>query len=154
VARAELAGVGPERLVLLDESGVDTRLARTHARATKGGQRAPGKVPWGHWRRLTVLGALATTEGVLAAMSIAAATNTRVFLAFVEQVLIPALRQRPDAIVVMDNLAAHKAAAVQDAFAGRDQLSLPSAVLPRLQPDRAGLVQAQGAAASEARPHP
>jgi transposase len=73
-------------------------------------------VPWGHWRRLTVLGALATSEGVLAAMSIAAATGTRVFLAFVEQVLIPALRQRPDTVVIMDNLAAPKAAAVQDAF--------------------------------------
>ena len=37
----------------------------------------------------------------------AAATGTAVFLAFVEQVLIPALLQRLDAIVVMDNLAAH-----------------------------------------------
>ena len=37
----------------------------------------------------------------------AAATGTAVFLAFVEQVLIPALLQHPDAIVVMGNLAAH-----------------------------------------------
>jgi hypothetical protein len=34
-----------------------------------------------------------------------------VFLAFVEQVLLPALRGRPDAVVVMDNLGAHLSAA-------------------------------------------
>jgi transposase len=56
---------------------------------------------------LTVLGALGC-EGVAAAMTIAAATDTAIFLAFVDKVLIPELRQsRPDAIVVMDNLSAH-----------------------------------------------
>jgi transposase len=39
-----------------------------------------------------------------------------VFLAFVEQVLIPALRDRPDAIVVLDNLPAHKAERVRAAL--------------------------------------
>ncbi len=89
-------------------------MARAYARAAAS-QRAVGKVPWGHWKRLTVLGALAL-DGVVVGMSIAAATGTAVFLAFVEQVLIPTLLQRPDAIVVMDNLAAHKAKAVQRAL--------------------------------------
>jgi transposase len=90
-------------------------MTRTHARAARGA-RALGKVPWGHWKRLTVLGALAR-DGVVACMSIAAATGTAVFQAFVERVLAPALRDRPDAIVVMDNLAAHKAKPVQQALA-------------------------------------
>jgi hypothetical protein len=47
----------------------------------------------GHWRRLTVIGALGL-DGMAASMSIAAATDTMVFLAFIEQVLIPALRGR------------------------------------------------------------
>ena len=121
-----MAGVEPRRLVFLDECGVDTRMTRTYARAA-GGARATGKVPWGRWERLTVLGALAL-DGVVAAMSIAAATGTRVFLAFVEQVLIPALRDRPDAVVVMDNLAAHKAEAVRHALeaAGIAYRYLPS----------------------------
>ena len=72
-------------------------------------------MPWGHWKRLTVLGALAW-DGVVACMSITAATSTAVFKAFVEQVLTPALHDRPDAIVVMDNLPAHKAEAVRDAL--------------------------------------
>lgn len=112
--RSELAGLDPRRLVFLDESGVDTRMARRHARAARG-QRAVGKVPLAHWRRLTVLGAL-TLDGVVAGMSVAAATGTAVFLAFVQHVLAPALRDRPDAVVVMDNLSAHKAGRVQAAL--------------------------------------
>ena len=72
-------------------------------------------MPWGHWQRLTVIGALGL-DGVAASMSIAAAANAAVFVALVEQVLIPALRGRPDAIVVMDHLPAHKAARVRAAF--------------------------------------
>ena len=105
-------------------------MARACGRAAKG-RRAAGKVPWGRWRRLTVLGALAA-EGVLATMSIAAATSTAVFLAFVEQVLAPALRSRPDAVVVMDNLAAHKAEAVRQAL---DRAGISYRYLPAYSPD-------------------
>jgi transposase len=130
--------VDPKRLIFLDESGIDTRMVRAYARAAAG-RRAVGKVPWGHWKRLTVLGALAT-EGVLAAMSVAAATSTRVFLAFVEHVLIPAVRQwRPDAIVVMDNLAAHKAKAVR---AMLDRAGIEYRYLPSYSPDLNPIEQA------------
>ena len=105
-------------------------MVRAYARAAAG-RRALRKVPWGHWKRLTVLGAL-STEGVVAAMSIAAATSTRVFLAFVEKLLIPALLQRPDAIVVMDNLAAHKAKVVQQAL---DRAGISYRYLPPYSPD-------------------
>jgi hypothetical protein len=47
-------------------------------------------------------------------MTGAGATDTAAFLAFVTQGPLPALKQtRPDAVVVMDNLAAHKAAAAR-----------------------------------------
>lgn len=83
-------------------------MVRTHARSLQG-TRALGTIPCSHWTRLTVLGALGT-EGILAAMSIEAATDADVFCAFLEQVLLPALRQsKPDAVLVMDNLSAHKA---------------------------------------------
>jgi len=39
-----------ERLVFLDESGVTTKMARTHARAPRG-QRAYGSIPLGSWQR-------------------------------------------------------------------------------------------------------
>ena len=63
--RAELAGIDPGRLVFVDETGIDTRMTRAHARAARG-QRAVGKVPRGRWERLTVIGALAL-DGVVAA---------------------------------------------------------------------------------------
>jgi hypothetical protein len=123
--RAELAGVDPARLAFVDETGIDTRMARAHARAARG-RRAAGRVPRGRWERLTVTGALAL-DGVVASMSVAAATSAAVFLAFAEQVLAPALRDRPGAVVVMDNLAAHKAAAVREALdrAGLGRRHLP-----------------------------
>lgn len=131
-AWAEAAsGIDPARLIFIDESGFDTRLVRTHARAPRG-QRAHGTVPGGHWQRLTLIGALAH-HGLCAAMLIAAATDTAVFHAFVVQVLVPALlRTRPDAVVVMDNLPAHKAACVRMAL---DQVGISYRYLPAYSPD-------------------
>jgi transposase len=124
-------------LIFLDETGIDTRMTRAYARARRG-RRASGRVPWGRWERLTVIGALAL-DGVVASMSIAAATGTAVFLAFAEQVLIPALRERPEAVVVMDNLAAHKAEAVRAAL---DRAGLGYRYLPPYSPDLNPIEQA------------
>ncbi len=136
--RAELAGIDPHRLIFLDETGIDTRLTRAYGRALRG-QRATGKVPWGRWERLTVIGALALEGGMVAAMSIPAATSTAVFLSFTEQVLVPALGDQPDAILVMDNLPAHKAAAVRDAL---DRAGLAHRYLPPYSPDLNPIEQA------------
>jgi hypothetical protein len=65
---------------------------------------------------------------MVAAMSIAAATTRRVFVAFLQQVLIPELRRRhPGATVLMDNLSAHKPKEVETSLtkAGFKLLYLP-----------------------------
>jgi DDE superfamily endonuclease len=125
--RAEVcAEVDPARLVFLDESGVDTAMTPTYARASKG-QRALGRAPGGHWKRLTILGAIAL-NGLVASMTVAAATTTEVFLAFVQQVL----QTRPDSIVAMDNLAPHKAACVRQAF---EAAGVAYRYLPPYSPD-------------------
>jgi hypothetical protein len=107
-------------LIFLNERAVLTNMVRTHARSLKG-TRAYGAIPCSRWTRLTVLGALGT-QGILAAMSIEAATDADVLLlripcghcAFLDQVLLPVLCQlKPDAVLVMDNLSAHKAKAVR-----------------------------------------
>jgi len=106
-------------------------MTRTHARALRG-QRAHGVVPFGSWQRLTVLGAL-STQGVVAAMSIEAATSTPVFLAYLEQVLVPQLKRvKPDAVLVMDNLRPHKAGAVGQVI---EAAGLGLLYLPRYSPD-------------------
>ena len=94
---------------------------------------------WGHGRRLTLIGALAL-DGIRAAMTVTGATSTAVFLAFVTQVLIPALKStRPDAVVVMDNLAARKAAAVRRAL---DQAEVSYRYLPAYSPNMNPIEQA------------
>jgi transposase len=120
-----------DRLVFLDESGVTTKMARTHARAPRG-QRAYGSIPLGSWQRLTVLGALAC-EGLIATMSIEASTSTAVLLAYLEQVLVPKLRQvKPDAVLVMDNLRPHHATEVVELLA---QAGIGVLYLPRYSPE-------------------
>ena len=110
--RTETAAIPLERLVFLDESAALTNLIRAHAWGPCG-TRACATAPGGRWERVTILGALGL-EGILAAMSIAASTDEAVFHAYLGQVLLPELRRsKPDAVIVMDNLAAHKAAAVR-----------------------------------------
>jgi hypothetical protein len=123
--------IDAKNLVFLDESGITTAMTRRYARAARGA-RARGSAPGG-WRRLTVLGAL-SSEGMVAAMSIAAAT-TQVFLAFLRAVLIPELRRRhPGATVLMDNLSAHKPKAIETVLTGAGFKLL---YLPRYSPDLA-----------------
>ncbi len=111
-AAGGIGGIAPERLVFIDECGVLTNMARLWGRSPRG-TRAVGMVPCGHWKRLTVLGALGIS-GMVAAMGVEAATSGAVFLAYLEQVLLPELRRsKPDAVLVLDNLRSHKTAAVR-----------------------------------------
>jgi transposase len=102
--QTKLSQVPAKNLVFVDESGVRTDLTRRYGRAPKG-ERVREAVPHGHWKVLTVLGAL-STQGVQASMTIESATDGDVFSTFVQQVLAPTLR--PGQVVVMDNLPAHK----------------------------------------------
>ena len=107
-----VGGISAARLVFLDECGVLTTLSRLHGRSLRG-TRACASAPFGHWTRLTVLGALGA-EGIVGAMSVEAATDAAVFHAYLEEIRLPELRRaKPDAVLVMDNLSAHKAPRVR-----------------------------------------
>ena len=103
-----------EDLVFIDESGITTHMVRRFARARRG-RRAIGRAPAGRYEKLTLLGAIALS-GLLALMTIPAATDGAVFLAFIQQVLVPELR--PGQVVVFDNLAPHKQPAIRAAIEG------------------------------------
>ena len=109
--------------MFLDESGVTTQMTRLWGRAARG-ERVQEGAPGGHWQILTLLGAL-TAGGLVATMTIPCPTDGDVFLAYVEQVLCPALK--PGQVVVMDNLSAHKVSGVRDRIeqAGATLLYLP-----------------------------
>ena len=68
-------------------------------------QRLVDAAPHGHWCSTTILSSI-RLDGSTAAMVIEGATDTNVFQAYVQRILIPSLRSRD--IVVMDNLAPHK----------------------------------------------
>ena len=106
---AAVSQIDPQRLVFQDESGATTEMTRRYGRAPRGERVAEG-TPAGHWRTLTLLGAM-STRGVVAAMTVESPTDGDVFLAYVEQVLCP--RLQPGQVVVMDNLPAHKVEGVR-----------------------------------------
>ena len=129
--REAIAGIAPDRLVFLDESAALTNLTRAYGWSARGA-RAQGSAPCGHWERVTILGALGV-DGILGAMSIPAATDGAVFHAYLERVLLPELRRtKPDAVLVMDNLGAHKTAAVRALL---NDAGFEYRYLPRYSPD-------------------
>ena len=97
----------------MDETGSHVALTRTHA-WTRSGVRAIGHVPRkGERHKLTVAGAIAL-DGVRCMMAYQGGTTKEAFLRFVNEVLVPSLK--PNDVVVMDNLGAHKTRAVRAAI--------------------------------------
>jgi transposase len=98
-------------------------MTRSHGRCARG-RRLVAKVPHGRWRTLTFLAAL-RADRIDAPCVINGPIDGVSFLAYVEQLLVPALR--PGDIVIMDNLGSHKGQAVRRAIraAGAKLFFLP-----------------------------
>lgn len=98
--------------MFVDETGASTKMARLYGRASRG-ERCVAAVPHGHWKTTTFVGGL-RLSGMTAPMVIDGPMNGPAFLAWIEQALAPTLS--PGDVVVMDNLPAHKPAAVRAAI--------------------------------------
>ncbi len=111
------------RFVFLDETGLNTKMTRLYGRAPRG-ERLVAAVPHGHWRTSTFIAGL-RQSGVIAPLVLDGPMTGAAFRAYVEQALVPALQ--PGDVVVMDNLAAHKVAGIEEAIAlaGASLLYLP-----------------------------
>jgi transposase len=118
----------PDKLVFVDETWASTNMARRYGRAPKG-QRLVEPIPHGHWKITTFVAAL-RKGGMIAPMTCDGAVNGDLFVAYVEQVLVPELR--PGDVVVMDNLSSHKRAGVRQAIEGAGGALL---YLPPYSPD-------------------
>lgn len=88
-----------------------------------------GNVPKNDGESVTVLGAM-TGSGKIAAMEVRGATDQAVMLSFINEVLSKQIS--PGDVVVLDNLAAHKTAKVQAAFAA---VGVETWYLPPYSPD-------------------
>ena len=119
---SRIAGIEAKNLVFVDESGITTEITRRYGRV-EGGQRLNDSTP-ASWQTLTVLGAVGIQAWV-ATMTIEAATDTDVFLAFLDHALCPKLK--PGDVVIMDNLSSHKVEGVWERItaAGAELLYLP-----------------------------
>lgn len=105
--------VNLENLVFLDETGVNLAMFNLYGRSLNG-QRAYAQKPKKKGKNLSIIGAITLTVGWLAGLSFEGGTTGDLFLGFVEEVLVPQLW--PGAVVVMDNLPAHKVEGVREAI--------------------------------------
>ena len=129
--RQQQPGWDPAKLIFLDESGAKTNMTRLCGRAPRG-ERAHAAAPRGHWQTTTMMASL-RLDGRTECLTLAGATDTESFRAYVERLLVPTLQ--PGDCVVMDNLSPHKSdptlALIRQA--GAEVLFLP-AYSPDLNP--------------------
>jgi len=104
-----------DKLVFLDESGMNLSMSRSHAWVQRG-EEFVDRVPMNWGTNLTLLGAIRLTGGVVLTSMLATANKDR-FVAWVKRKLLPKLR--PGDVVVMDNLRAHHDPRVAPACAAR-----------------------------------
>lgn len=126
--RAAQPELDASRLVFVDETGASTKMARLYGRARRG-ERCIAAVPHGHWKTTTFVAGL-RLSGVTAPMTIDGAMDGPAFLAWVEEMLVPTLA--PGDVVIMDNLPAHKPAAVRAAI---ERCGAELRLLPPYSPD-------------------
>ncbi len=118
----------PARLVFIDETAASTNMVRLRGRAPRG-NRLIGRAPFGEWKTITFVAALRHNK-MVAPMVIEGAMNGEIFLAYVEQCLVPILRRND--IVVMDNFRSHKVAGVREAI---EKARATVRYLPKYSPD-------------------
>lgn len=118
----------PTRLVFLDESGINTKMARLYGRAPKG-KRLVAPIPHGHWKTMTFIGGL-RHDRLDAPWILEGAMDAAAFKTYLREVLAPTLSKGD--MVIMDNLPAHKVAEVRSII---EQAGAQLFYLPPYSPD-------------------
>lgn len=117
-----------DRLVFLDESGVNINLFRRYGRSI-GKKRVADHVPLNTPQSTTVLSSL-RLNGEKAFVEYTGGTTGERFVAYLKDVLLPTLK--PNDIVVMDNLRSHHVKAVEETILAAGMIPL---YLPPYSPD-------------------
>ena len=107
--KAHQASIDPSRLVFIDETWVKTNMTPLRGWGPKG-RRLVAKAPHGHGKTMTFIAAL-RCDRIDAPLVIDGPINGESFAAYVEQVLVPTLKEGD--IVVLDNLGSHRGAGVR-----------------------------------------
>jgi transposase len=125
---ATVRDLAPKRLVFLDETWLSTAMARLFGYAPRG-ERLHDAVPYRHWKTVTFVAGL-SADGLLAPRVYDGPMNAASFEGYLAKALAP--QMRPGDLLVMDNLAAHKAACVRAAL---DRCGIARLYLPPYSPD-------------------
>jgi transposase len=123
-----LPGLDLEKLVFLDESGINTIMGRRYGRCLQG-KRLVDASPAGQWKSNTLLAAI-RLDGVVAPMVLDGPVNGESFAIYIEESLVPELEAGD--IVIMDNLPAHKSQRVTQAI---ERVGCSLVYLPPYSPD-------------------
>src|SRR5215475_14053724 len=102
--RKEQKILDPIQLVFIDETAATSKMTRLYGRAPQG-KRLVDKVPHGHWKTTTFICGL-RYDGVTAPFVLDGPMDGAHFLAYVEQILAPTLKNGQ--IVFLDNVPTHK----------------------------------------------
>ena len=121
--RQEISLSRKENLVYVDESGID-RVDYKNRGWGKKGEVLIGKTSGKHYYRTNIVAAQCGKK-ILAPMTFKGTCNTKLFIAWVKQMLIPELK--PGQIVVMDNASFHKSPVIKEVIeaAGCSLVYLP-----------------------------
>ena len=123
-----MSGCEPEKLVFLDESGININMTRCYARS-KGGSRAVDAIPLWKPQNITVLSSI-RLNGEADYTTYAGGTTSERFIDYLKNILVPTLSS--DSIVIMDNMRSHHTKAVKDLLA---QAGVRYLYLPPYSPD-------------------
>jgi putative transposase len=133
--RSHQGRIDPARLVFIDETWAKTNMTRTHGWAPRG-ERLVAKIPHGHWNTATFLAAL-RHDRIDAPCLFDGPINGELFLAYVEQVLLPTLKSGD--IVILDNLGSHKGKSIRQVIRA---VGAKLIFLPKYSPDLNPIEQA------------
>jgi len=120
--RRKVEVMDPKRFIFVDESGVTTAMTPLYGRAPAG-ERVEMSAPMA-WETVTIVAGVGM-DGVCAPMAFTGSMTGPIFEAYVEQILVPNLRQGD--VVIIDNLKAHQGPEVRKLIeqAGASLLHLP-----------------------------
>jgi transposase len=121
--------------VFIDETGLNTKLARGYGRCPVG-QRCASALPHGHWQSSTFIAAL-RHESIAAPFLIEGPVDAEVFTVYLQHVLCPQLREGDT--LILDNLSTHKIQSVATLLSGR---GVSVRYLPPYSPDLNPIEQA------------
>lgn len=108
-----MACVDRRKLVFTDETGFHLAFTRAFGRAPRG-ERVVGHVPFKRGPNHSLIGSLGL-RGMVACLLLTGSVDHSVFDAFVNELLLPRLRAGD--VLLLDNLPAHKASAVEESAA-------------------------------------